>query len=288
MEQGTGPERPALRSADEIFADLRALAQSDGALHEISALIYRDWVVTVDTHEGRIVDDPEYRWSTSKLNKNELMLLLGLMVQSRSDRIFSVHVSDDAFAARADQLLREFHDRILQECAPIFDRAHQTFIARPGSIGLVAREAIYYGAESFYLHQFPHFSRLRYRDDATWLLRNAGLSIRTMIDIARFISDRINGQMTAVGSMRQAGRTFTHGDLTNSLLISKTDLRKRFGKKADAFFAKFATPVTGANAGFVDPFAINIVAIAPLIDLGEHLYVPNQYRLFETIYESPL
>jgi len=38
---------------------------------------------------------------------------------------------------------------------------------------------------------------------------------------------------------------------------------------------------------FVDPFAINAVAIAPVIDLGEHLYVPNQYRLFETIYESP-
>ena len=64
-------------------------------------------------------------------------------------------------------------------------------------------QAIYFGADSLYLHQFSGFSRLRYHDDATWLLQNAGLSIRPMIDIARFIVDRINGQMTAVGHMRK-------------------------------------------------------------------------------------
>ena len=83
-------ERPQPRSAAEIFEDLRALAQSDGALHEISSIIFRDWFVTVDRHGGRVIDDPTHRWSTSKLNKNELMLLLGLMVQSASERTYSV------------------------------------------------------------------------------------------------------------------------------------------------------------------------------------------------------
>ncbi|MEH2569624.1 hypothetical protein [Bradyrhizobium sp. AZCC 2289] len=281
------PERSAPRSTAEIFADLRALAQSDGALHEISAIIYRDWVVTVDLQEGRVTDDPEHRWSTSKLNKNELMLLLGLTVQSQSDRTFSVRVADDKFAVLADRLLREFHDRILEDCTPAFDKQSEKFVELPDSIGLKAREAIYFGADSLYLHQFSGFSRLRYRDDATWLLQNAGLSIRPMIDIARFIVDRINGQMTAVGHMRKEGHDFTHSDLTDSLLISKADVRKKFGQKANAFFSKFATPVMAANIGFVDPFAINAVAIAPIIDLGEHLYVPNQYRLYEGIYESP-
>ncbi len=287
MEEEVASERAAPRSSEKIFADLSALAQSDGALHEISAIIYRDWIVTIDTHEGRVIDDPEYRWSTSKLNKNELMLLLGLTVQSQNDRTFSVQVSDNKFAARADQLLREFHDRVLEDSKPAFDTESQKFIERFDSIGLVAREAIYYGAESFYLHQFSAFSRLRYRDDATWLLQNAGLSVRPMIDIARFIVDRVNGQMTAVGHMRKGGHHFTHGDLTDSLLISRSDLRKKFGQKASAFLKKFTTPATGANRAFANPFAINAVALAPIIDLGEHLYVPNQYRLFEAIYESP-
>jgi hypothetical protein len=183
--------------------------------------------------------------------------------------------------------LRELHDRILADCAIIFDNETKKSVESPDSIGPTAREAIYYGAENFYLHQFSKFSRLRYRDDATWLLQNVGLSIRPMIDISKFIVDRINQQMTGVGHMRSEGHEFNHGELTNSLLISKADVRKKFGQKADAFFSKFATPVIGANFGFTDPFAINTVLIAPLIDLGEYLYVPNQYRLFETIYESP-
>jgi hypothetical protein len=287
MEQDTKAEGSPPRSLAEIFADLRTLAQRDGALHEISAIVYRDWIIIVDTQEARVIDDPEHRWSTSKLNKNELMLLLGLAVQSPSDRTFSVEAVDNTFAERADQLLREFHDRVLMDGAPAFDRESKKFVERPESIGLMAREAIYYGADSMYLHQMAHFGRLRYRDDAAWLLQNAGLSIRPMIDIAKFISRRINSQMSAVGHMRETGHVFTHGDLTNSLLISKADVRRKFGRKADAFFAKFTTQPTRANVHFVDPFAINELAIAPIIDLGDHLYVPNQYRMFETIYESP-
>ena len=209
------------------------------------------------------------------------------MVQSTSDRTYSVLSSDGSFAARADHLLREFHDRLLVDAAQTFDRDAGKFIERPNSIGVIGREAIYYGADSFYLHQFSRFSRWRYREDGTWLLQNAGLSIGRIIDIARYIVDRVNAQMTAVGHLRKEGRKFGHCDLTNSLLIAKASVRKKFGAKADAFFARFVMPATDVNAGFTDPFAINAASIAPIIDLGEFLYVPNQYRLFETIYESP-
>ncbi|CAN7572014.1 nuclease-related domain-containing protein [Mesorhizobium sp. LjRoot246] len=280
-------DRPEPRTSEVIFADLRSLAQRDGALHEISSIIYRDWVVTIDTHDGSIADDPEHRWSTSKLNKNELMLLLGLTVQADTDKAFSVLAQDDSFAADADTLLRELHDRILTDCAPEFDKDTQSFIDDPGSIGLVAREAIYYGAESFYLHQFSNFSRQRYREDAVWFVQNAGLSIRPMLEIADFIIGRVNDQMTTVGHMRMEGHQFTNGDLTNSLLIAKTDVREKFGEKANRFFAKFAISSTGANADFTNPFAVNQANIAPIIDIGDCLYIPNQYRLLESIYESP-
>jgi hypothetical protein len=287
MEQEPILEPASPRPLAEIFADLRALARSDGALHEISAIIYRDWVITFDTQEGRIADDPEHRWSTSKLNKNELMLLVGLAIQSQSDRIYSIELVESNFAERADQLLGELHDRVAKDCAPVFEKESMTLVERPEAIGLVAREAIYYGADSFYLHQFSGFSRHRYREDGTWLLQNVGLSIRPMIEIARFIVDRINNQMTAVGQRRKAGQAFTKGDLTNSLLIAKADVESKFGNKASAFLSKFSIPATNANTTFVNPFTINQVAITPLIDFGDHLYVPNEYRLFEAVYESP-
>ena len=108
-----------------------------------------------------------------------------------------------------------------------------------------------------------------------------------MIEICDFIIKRIGEQMSAVTHMRSEGQTFSHDDLTNSLIISKADIRKQFGQKADAFFAKFATPAVGTNTAFTDAFAVNAVSLAPMIDLGEYLYVPNQYRLVELIYESP-
>ena len=64
-------ERPAPRAMSEIFEDLRVLAQTDGALHNISSIIYRDFVLIVDLKEAKVVDDAEQRWSTTKLNKNE-------------------------------------------------------------------------------------------------------------------------------------------------------------------------------------------------------------------------
>jgi hypothetical protein len=137
------------------------------------------------------------------------------------------------------------------------------------SIGRVAREAIYYGADSFYLHQLSKFSRIRYRDDATWLLQNAGLSIRSMIDIAKFIGDRINRQMNGLTQARAQGMDIKSADLTSSLVIPKADLEKKFGQKAKAFIAKFATPAIQSNTEFSEPFALNAVSIAPLIDLGE-------------------
>ncbi len=283
-----GAEQPASpRQILQIFDDLRTLVQSDGALHELSSIIYRDWVVTVDLQEGRLVDDPERRWSTSKLNTNELMLLLGLLVQSKSDRTYTAGSRDESFVARVDGLLRELHDRVFADGAPTFDPATTTFIELPNSIGLLGREAIYYGPDSFYLHQLLDFARHRYREDATWLLQNVGLSIRPMIDIVKFIVDRIGLQMAGMGHLRNEGHEIKNSELTSSLVISKAELRKKFGAKADLFFTKFVTPAVTANQDFIEPFAINAVAIAPLIDLGEYLYVPNEYRLVESVYASP-
>lgn len=142
-------ERPTPREMSEIFEDLRVLAQSDGALHSISSIIYRDWVLTVDMKEGKVVDDAEQRWSTTKLNKNELMLLLGLTVQSSSPQTFSVLPHSDDFLAKADCLLREFHDRLMTDYVSRIDVSNAKFAEGPDALSAAAREAIYYGAETF-------------------------------------------------------------------------------------------------------------------------------------------
>lgn len=276
-----------LRSEQEIFADLRCLAQSTGALHGISKIIYRDWVQTVDLKEGVIVDPPHKRWSTAKLNTNELLLLLGLLVQSTTRRAYDIIPSQRSFLENADSLLMELHDKISAAAASVLDPSSRKFLDKPDALGMFAREAIYYGPASFYLHQFGKFARYRYRMDQPWLLRNAGLSIRPMIDIADFICQRITAQMNAVGQMKVENKYFDDGYLTSSLMVPKKDLREHFGDKADAFIERFSTPIKGGPTSFDNPFAINPVSLAPLIDFGDYLYVPSQYRIFESVYESP-
>nr|WP_166488003.1 hypothetical protein [Mesorhizobium ciceri] len=68
-------ERPKARNLQSIFEDLRALAQGDGALHDISVIMYRDWVVAIDLQEGKVADDPEKRWSTTKLEQQRVYAL---------------------------------------------------------------------------------------------------------------------------------------------------------------------------------------------------------------------
>jgi hypothetical protein len=274
------------RSIEEVFNDLKSLAQSDGSLHSISKIIKRDWFLTVDMQEGALVGDADKRWSLSKLNNNEILLLLGLMVQSPSDRIFSVLPVSDDFIDRADKLLREFHDAVMAEVR----------IDRASRIGVIAREALYYGADTFYMSQFEKYAKYRYKNDGEWLLRNAGISVLPMLSIARFMADCVNLQMTIVlngGPMGQVDgfptldRDLDYGTITGMMVIPKGVLRKKFGQKIDAFLKKFSTKAFGENAGFVSPFAVNQVNLSPLIDLGEHIFVPNQYRLFAAIYESP-
>ena len=188
---------------------------------------------------------------------------------------------------RADSLFLEFHKRLILDCARTFDQESGQFIERPDSIGLLGREAIYYAADSFYRHQFEIFGRQRYKSDARWLRANVGLAVDPMLDIARFIADRINEQMTAAWHFRKEGREFTKSDLTRSLMISKWVVRERFGAESDAFFAKNVTADSATNTRFTSAFSVNEVALAPIIEMGDYIYVPNQYRLFESIYESP-
>ena len=190
------------------------------------------------------------------------------------------------FASRADLLFHEFHDRVIKDFASTIRLDTENFVEREDSIGLFAREAIYYGAEGFYIHQFLNFSHKRYKDDEEWLLQNVGLSVEHMLNIARFILDHINTNITKLVHLRERGHQFSNADLTTSLLIAKEDLRKQFGAKCDVFFVKFVSPIVGINKVFTDPFSVNAVSLAPIIELDDYLYVPVQYRLFESIYES--
>lgn len=276
------------RDGQAIFEDLKALTHSIGSLHNIVSLVRRDWFLTVDVKTAKVVDTPEERWSPVKLNTNELMLLLGLAVQSPSSQTFDHLPLDRSFEEKADKLLREFHDHLLSKTKKYFDRDNFDVDNSVEAIANAAREAIYYGADSFYVSQLKRFARHKYRNDDTWLLQNIGLSIRPMIEIADYIGLHVNQHMTYANHYYPEKLESNPGELTNCFAVFKEALYAKFGKtKTDAFLDRFATPATNSNSEFNNPFAVNQVSLSPLIDIGEAVLVLSQHRLMESVYESP-
>lgn len=281
---------PKIRTTEEIFEDLRRLCREPGFLHAISLLVFRDFFLFVNL-DGQVNRDEERQYSRSTLNNNELMLLIGLLVQSDRPDVFEKVTDVKSLVSRADNLLEEFHESLE---APMLKRMQEIIQSEADTtepqkhFGEIAKEAIYYGAESAFNHQYKRFARNRYRHDSIWLLENKGLSIRPMIEIADYIEHRVNAQMTVLmhhedGRMQPSRVTET----SSALLVDKESLVQKFGQKALSFLDAFMTPINNSNTFFTQPFAFNQVNARPLLDLGPCVYLPNQFKLSESIYESP-
>ena len=274
------------RSVDKCFAELRSLCHQPGFFHAISRIIFRDFFSKVD-QQGVVTFDTE-RYSRARIIHNELMLLVGLAIQSKSPDTYSQIGNTEELVAKADKLLEELHS-VLE--APM--HTHLDELLREGesktSFGDIAREAIFYGAQSAFNSQYRDMARKRYREDTEWLLRNRGISIRPIIEIAKYIEDHVNNHITFVMDQNdyQTAKIPT-AEISNALLVSKDGLIKKFGDKARAFIALFSTSATDANRGFNTLFDFNEANARPLIDIGEYLYLSNQYKLSESIYESPV
>ena len=277
---------PQSRSTAEIFEDLRILCRETGFLHAISAVVFRDTFIAVD-QSGEVQLDEEQRFSRSRLNNNELMLLVGLLVQSGSRNVFEEVANTEALVTRADKLLEEFHAALEQPLKQTLQKPHSADLYR-ATFGDFAREAIYYGAESAFNLQWTQFARERYRNDLNWLLSSKGISIRPIIEIATYIKDRVNLQTTVLINFRENPEAPPNpSDISSALVIDRQMLIEEFGQKTSRFLDLFSIPINNSNASFDQAFAFNEVNVRPIINLGQFLYIPNSFRLSESIYDSP-
>ena len=208
-------------------------------------------------------------------------MLVGLFVQS--DRPDVLEIGDtELLVSRADSLLEELHTNLeipmraaLQTPPGPAASAHH--------FGDVAREFIYYGADSAFAPQYQRFARDRYRPDFEWLLSEKGLSVRPMIEIASWLEKVVSIQVNYLFSREDP----TPSDLTDALLVKKDLLHKAFRGRSERFLECFSLPVHNSNTSFVDPFSYNSANSSPLIDLGSSIYIANSYRLYELIYDLP-
>jgi hypothetical protein len=100
-----------MRSEQEIFDELAALCISEGYLHALAAICFRDTVVHFS--DELTPDDMAPLFSKSRLIRTELTTLIGLMM--RAPIAFSLPSQDaiSEYGSRSDALLNELHEAIM-------------------------------------------------------------------------------------------------------------------------------------------------------------------------------
>lgn len=276
-----------MKTESEVFAELAALCASPGYVHVIAYFCERDNMIR---YSGELTaDDMGNLYGRSRLVRNEVNVLLGLMVKSDID--YSIPELDvfHGYVSRSEALLEELHQSMLSVVPRLFDADGKPSAEDRMGSGAMVRESIFYGGESAYSFQYRDFSPLKYGRDDEWLVANKGYSIhdgRKVVWAAGMVhndksSEKLARLQGGDGDPRSClrGAEFTIAEVAARAQVSADIVERIFGA--------FTLPASEKNAAFLRVQDFNIVSAFPLIKRGSDYIMLNIYDLSESFYQSP-
>lgn len=277
-----------LRPEQEIFDELAVLAATPGFGHIIAAFCARD-NFTWYSDEIR-AEDMGLLYSRSRLIRNEMFTLVGLM--ARADPDYDVAPPENAteLAERAEALLSELHDSMSRPWFEVF----QTAIAAgevpdPWGSGDAMREPIFYGGEAAFSFQNCDFAAEKYAADDDWLIANRGASIGDMIAVAKTIGELQSERLSA--ALQIGAQPLSDSPILASFTFTVGDLASRLAMPAEMITAcvrAFTLPKGHCNPSFRALHDFNAVNGSPVLAVDEERFLLFHFNaLAEALYESP-
>jgi hypothetical protein len=176
-----------LRSEDDIFAELEALAAEPGYAHVIAMLCFRDNSIGFAKEMEAI--DIAKMYSDERLVRTEISTLIGLLVKSNINLNIPSPDKFQQMLDRTDQLLLELHKAMMEPGLKELSNAIRNGTSSDMfTSGIVLREAIFYCGESAYDFQFRDFTAKKYSSDNDWLKDNKGFSVGDALKVVSSIS----------------------------------------------------------------------------------------------------
>ena len=176
----------AMRSEADAFFDLAALCRSEGYVHALAYLCFRDNIVRY-AREMR-PKDMLPMFSADRLIRTEISTLIGLMIQG--DMSWKMPPPDvvQQQLDRTESLLKELHETFLPSMAAAIAQQAEAPDRDLNVLGRgdFLREVIFYSSESAYNFQYREFAPQKYAADDAWLRANKGFSISEARDVAEF------------------------------------------------------------------------------------------------------
>lgn len=277
----------AARSESEVIAELIELTSQPGYVHALALICHRDnGVAFQDTYKA---SDTEHLYSSSRLNRNEITTLLGLMVRQPLELWIPDNETLTKYMSRSDALMQELHHSM---SFPMLDlmlkEAKDGTEAPKHGHGAAMREPIFYCTESAYSFQYRDFFLEKHATDDEWLLNNKGFDSTQARTIAKSMCSMIDSRATHL--YRSIHETRAQPETYLSLFeFTPSEVSERSNQSIDTVNAFLnALTLQGNNDSFQEIGDFNAVAATPLIptDRGTVLLFLH-YSLYEALYESP-
>jgi hypothetical protein len=185
-----------MRNTADVLLDIKQLVKSKGFIYAICLIVVDDFHLNVEQ-----MHKVDHR---ARLNKNEVLMLLGFLIQER----ISLEVPNSPFdiielKRKAYELMEELHHSTMipffNKIRPFIENPNQRITAREQDFfgdGDMFVEPIFYSGDGIYDFQYLEFLDKKYKNDAEWLKDNASFDFdkaaRFAIGIKSTLQSKIN------------------------------------------------------------------------------------------------
>jgi hypothetical protein len=278
-------EKP--REEFQVLEDLAQLTASPGYVHAIANISHRDTVIHI---EGQLKpSDMNRLFSSDRLNRAELMTLIGLMAKVPLDLSPQPAKVVNGYVERTDALMRELHEAMSYPMfAALLDAVKSGKEPPDPWHGPGMREPIFYGAESAYPFQYRDLAPEKYEADDEWMLKVKGFTAGQAKTIARTMCSLMEQKGEQLFAEAKAARTRPETWIS-AFEFSLDEVAFHSGQDRSVVVAFFnAFTFSGDNAAFKEVGDFNEVAARPLLPTGRGtVLLFLHYAIYEALYESP-
>ncbi len=277
----------------QTFSQLESLCKQVGYVHALTALVFRDNVITFGEELSK--EDYSKIYHPGRLIRTEIAVLVGLWL--RGDRSIEHPGAEKVMAMmeESDRLLHEMHAAMLAPAhrdfmAAFHAGATEEILGSPLGAASAMQEAIFYAAESAFPYQYTSLARARYKNDREWLVRNAGFSIDEaatfMEELVEWLGQNLQERLQSLRGSDPNYWTFLDVfcfTLEDVAAFSSIEI-----SKVKKIIDRFSVPDGTNNDDFNTVFSRNHAAIFPFVKISDRRIIfLLEYVGSEAIYSSP-
>mgnify|MGYP003625507596 CR=1 FL=1 len=289
-----------MRTEQEIFEELDMLSTQDGFWEVIAFFCWKD---TFIHFSGDVLDSQalEEQFDRTRLSRTELSTLIGLACKNGFN---DKKITLDEFKNKVEHtwnLLDELHksffppldfEKLFEKCSaenavPSFNEFIQG-LSQDGDKNHSMREAIFYGGDGAFKHQYRDLSKIRYACDESWIEKNKGFSLSDAVGVITAIEqlqlEKMNGS-PSLGHDSTPQSSLSLFKFSISEVVTHSGLTKETVESVILTFS--SAPEEGMDCfKSVDDF--NHRNAFPIIKVDKDTFISFQaYSLWESLYESP-